>query len=131
MSKKILLVFVIAIPLILIIWGLTAEEYDTNIPWGFIITMGNEDAAQHYGLEEMGTYVGTENGTALKGVRGGLKLIFSFEDLDLGFRQVTSCMFTTINGWIFTVSLALWILCIVLLIVQKKGMKAKPIPEGE
>ncbi len=125
MKKKIFRILVFAIPLVLITWALTAKEYNTNIPWGCIITMMDKGSAKLYGLEKPGTYVGTRNGNAVTAVRGGLKLIISFQNPKLGMRAVSSKMFSSGNGLILTGSLVLWIISIILLFFPRKKKEEK------
>jgi hypothetical protein len=96
--------------------------------WGSLVTVADVESAQLFGLDKPGAYVGMKSGKALPAVRGGLKLILTFEDPALGFRALSHRMFTGAEGFIFTATLALWILAIAALVVLRVREKPAPLP---
>jgi hypothetical protein len=105
---------VVALPLVLLVWALTAKE-EGNMAWGSVVTVGDQPSADLFGVPRPGAYVGTQRGAALPAVRGGLKLILTVEDPALGMRALTSRLFTGIEGVVVAAGLLLWVLCVVFL----------------
>jgi hypothetical protein len=114
--KRVLWGVALAILVFWVVWGVTAREQG-NMGWGNLVTVRDVASAKLFGLDKPGAYVGVKSGKALPAVRGGLKLIFTFEDWELGFRALGHRMFVGVDGAIFTATLSLWILALAALLV--------------
>lgn len=112
--RTILWVLVIALPLALVVWALTAKE-EGNMGWGNVVHVQDQPSADLFGLPRPGAYVGTQRGTALPAVRGGFKLILTFEDPALGTRALKAHLFTGSEGVVVIAAFLLWLVSLGLL----------------
>ena len=116
MARKIFLVIVVLIPIALIVWALTDKEQG-HMRWGSLITMKDTGAAEAFGMDAPGSYVGTKNNKGLHAVRGGLKMIITLSDPGVGLRAIKSRMFSSGDGLILACALVVWIISIILFLI--------------